>query len=88
MKLIKTKPRKVNLDVVRTEDGTTIYPGESLQTVPCPNNISKGMRQNLRRTVRSKAVNFDMRKCAYNVMTECKITTRRMKNKRQRRKAS
>jgi len=85
VKCRKYKPRKVNLDVVRTEDGTTIYPGDSLQTVPCPNNVSKGMRQNLRRTVRSKAVNFDMRKAAYNVMTEEKITTRRVKNKRRKR---
>lgn len=78
----KYKPRKVNLDVMQTEDGKTIYPGDSLETVPCPNNISKGMRQNLRRTVRSKAVNFDMRKAAFTVMTDDKITLKRLKAKR------
>ena len=82
MKRIKVKPRNVNLDTVRTEDGTMLYPGDSLQTVPCPNNISKGMRQNLRRAARgTSVVDFDRQKCTYNVMVEDKISTRRVKNK-------
>ncbi len=88
MKRIKVKPRKVNLDTVRMDDGKIIYAGDSLHTVPCPNNITKGMKQNLRRTARSSAVDFDRRKCAYNVMVEDKISTKRVKNKRQRRKTS
>lgn len=89
MKRVRVKPRKANLDNVRTEDGKMIYSGDSLHTVPCPNNISKGMRQNLRRTVRgSLVVDTKRRSGAWDVMKECKITTRRAKNKRQRRKAS
>ena len=85
MKRRFAKPRNVNLDVVRTKDGTRIQPGDSLHTVPCPNNISKGMRQNLRRAVRGKAVNFDRQKCAYTVMVDEKISTRRVTSKRQQR---
>lgn len=87
MKRVKVKPRNINLDTVCTEDGKMIYAGDSLHIVPCPNNISKGMRQNLRRTVRgSLVVDLKRRTGALDVMTECKIATRRAKNKRQRRK--
>lgn len=88
MKRMKVRPRKVNLETVRTEGGKMIYPGDSLHTVPCPNNISKGMRQNLRAAARgSLVVDFERRTGAWNVMKECKITTKRLK-KRNRRKAS
>ena len=89
MKRVKVRPRKVNLEAVRTEDGKMIYPGDSVHTVPCPNNISKGMRQNLRRAFRgSLVVDPERRTGAFNVMKECKITTKRLKNKRNRRKTS
>ena len=82
-KRVKFKPRKVNLDAVRIGE-KIVYAGDSLHTVPCPNTVSKGMRQNLRRSVRSKAMNLDRRKSAYNVLVEEKIATRRPTNKRRR----
>ncbi len=88
MKRIKAKPRKVNMKTVQTKDGKMIYPGDSLHIVPCPNKISKGMRQNLRRAARgSLTVDLKRRNGAWDVMKECRITTRRLK-KHQRRKAS
>ena len=89
MKRVKVKPRKVNMETVQTEDGKMIYPGDSVHTVPCPEHIARGMRQNLRSAARgSLVIDLERRKGAWNVMKECKITTRRLKNRRQRRKAS
>ncbi len=88
MKQVKVRPRKVNLEAVRLKNEKMIYPGDSLHTVPCPNNISKGMRQNLRAAARgSLVIDLERRKGAWNVMKECKITTKRAK-KRNRRKVS
>ncbi len=88
MKRVKVKPRKVNMETVRTENGKMIYTGDSVHTVPCPEHIARGMRQNLRAAARgASVVDFERRKGAWNVMKECKITTRRLK-KRNRRKAS
>ena len=72
------KPRNVNLDPKRLEDGTFIYAGDSLYTVPCPNCISKGMRQNLRQAARRSQVIFPLRRVvAQNIMDECKISNRK-----------
>ncbi len=88
MKRVKVRPRKVNMETVRTEDGKMIYPGDSVHTVPCPEHIARGMRQNLRRAALGVTVVDRARRTgAFNVMKECKITTRRAK-KRNRRKAS
>ena len=89
MKRVKVKPRKVNMETVRTEDGKMIYPGDSVHTVPCPEHIARGMRQNLRRAALGgvTVVNKARRTAAWNVMKECKITTKR-KKKGNRRKAS
>ncbi len=88
MERVKVKPRKVNLEATRTEDGKMIYPGDSLHTVPCPEHIARGMRQNLRRAALGvTVVDKARRAAAWNVMKECKITTKRAK-KKNRRKAS
>ncbi len=85
MKRVKVRPRKVNMETVQTEDGKMIYPGDSAHTVPCPEHIARGMRQNLRRVVRgSSVIDLERRKGAWNVMKECKITTRRAKKKNRR----
>ncbi len=87
MKRVKVKPRKVNMETVRTEDGKMICLGDSVHTVPCPEHIARGMRQNLRRAALGvTVVNKARRIGAWNVMKECKITTKREK-KRNRRKA-
>lgn len=97
MKRVKVKPRKVNIEaksfLVWGKDGKQhtkiVYAGDSLHTVPCPEHIARGMRQNLRRaalgvTVVSRA----RRTAAWDVMKDCKITTKRAKRKSHRRKAS
>lgn len=98
MKRIKVRPRNVNIEarsfLVWGKDGKQhtkiIHPGDSLYTVPCPNCISKGMRQNLRRAARgSLVVDRKRRTDAWGVMADCRVANRRMKkDKRQRRKAS
>ncbi len=90
MKRVKVRPRKINMETVRTEDGKMIYFGDSVYTVPCPEHIARGMRQNLRRAALGvTVVNKARRIAAWNVMKECKITTKReKKKKRNRRKAS
>jgi hypothetical protein len=77
------KPRKVNLEPVRLKNGKFIYAGDSQFTVPCPNCIAKGMRQNLRRTaIKSRTATSAIRKIALELMAEYKIPLRRVKNKR------
>ena len=67
----KYKPRNVNLDPKRLNDGTFIYAGDSLYTVPCPNKIGNWMRQNLRRDAMRSQVVFPLRrKSAQDVMKE------------------
>ena len=92
MKRVKVRPRKVNMETVRTtvrtEEGKMIYPGDSVHTVPCPEHIARGMKQNLRRAALGVTVVDRARRiAAWNVMKECKITTKRAK-KKNRRKAS
>lgn len=72
------KPRKVDLETRRLENGRFIYAGDSLRTVACPNCISKGMRQNLRKVAFRLASIFPYRsKSARGLMKELKITIRR-----------
>lgn len=74
----KYKPRNVNLDAKRLDDGTFIYAGDSLHTVLCPNKIIKWMRQNLRRAASRSQIVFPLRRMgARNVMDELKISNRR-----------
>ena len=78
MKRKKYKPRNVNLDPKRLEDGTFIYAGDSLYAVSCPNKIIKWMRQNLRRAARRSQRVFPLRRvAAQNIMDELKIPNRR-----------
>ena len=74
----KYRPRNVNMDPKRLNNGTFIYAGDSLYTVPCPNCIVKGMRQNLRQAARRSQVAFPRRrKNAKEIMAESKIPTHR-----------
>ena len=72
------KPRNVNLDPKRLENGTFIYTSDSLYTVPCPNKIIKWMRQNLRRAARRSQIIFSLRRVGVrNIMDELKIPNKR-----------
>ena len=72
------KPRNVNLGAKRLNAGTFVYAGDSLYTVPCPNCISKGMKQNLRRAARRSQIVFPLRRiAARNIMDEMKIPNKR-----------
>ncbi len=72
------KPRNINLDPKRLEDGTFIYAGDSIYTVACPNKIIKWMRQNLRQAARRSQRVFPLRRiAARNIMDELKIPNSR-----------
>ena len=72
------KPRNVNLDPKRLEDGKFIYAGDSLYIVPCPNKIINWMRQNLRRAARRSQIVFPLRRiAARNIIDELKIPNTR-----------
>ncbi len=79
----KFKPRNVNIHPTvlggkGERAGIRIHMGDSLQTVPCPNSILKGMRQNLRRaTRRSQVMSPYRQKGARDIMIENKIPMRR-----------
>ncbi len=57
----KYKPRKVNTETVRLKDGTFIYPGESLATVPRPRWLQRRMKFNIRQDARRSQVIFPLR---------------------------
>ncbi len=62
--------------------GIQVHMGDSLKTVPCPNGISKGMRQGLRRQASRSQIVFPYRQhAAQDILAENKIDQRRSQKK-------
>ncbi len=66
----KYKPRKVNMDTIRSDDGTFLYPGDSKATVPCPNWLRRRMEFNIRQDARRSNVVFPLRQKVAREMLE------------------
>ena len=66
----KYKPRKVNMDALRFENGIFIYPGDSLATVPCPRWLQRRMKFNIRQDARRSQVVFPLRQKVAREMLE------------------
>lgn len=64
------KPRNVNMDTIRLNDGTFIYPGDSITTVPCPRWLQRRMEFNIRQDARRSNVVFPLRQKAAREMLE------------------
>ncbi len=74
MKVKQHKPRNVNLEPVRLDNGTMIYPGDSLVTVLCPKSIMKRMRHNLYQIARRSQVTSSIRqRIARDLIEELKL---------------
>ena len=61
MKRTKVKPRNVNMDTIRLDNGTFLYPGDSIATVPCPNWLRRRMEFNIRQDARQSNVVFPVK---------------------------
>ena len=70
MKRVKVKPRKINMDIVRLEDGIFLYPGDSIATVSCPNWLRRRMEFNIRQNARRSNVVFPLRQKVAREMLE------------------
>ena len=57
----KYKPRNVNMDTIRLDNGEFLYPGDSMATVPCPNWLRRRMEFNIRQSARRSNVTFPLR---------------------------
>lgn len=66
----KYKPRKVNMGTIRLDDGTFLYPGDSIATVPCPNWLRRRMEFNIRQDARRSNVVFPLRQKVAREMLE------------------
>ncbi|KKN32341.1 hypothetical protein LCGC14_0814900 [marine sediment metagenome] len=66
----KYKPRNVNMDTIRLEDRTFLYPGDSIATVPCPNWLRRRMEFNIRQNARRSNVVFPLRQKVAREMLE------------------
>ena len=64
------KPRNVNMDTIRLTNGTFLYPGDSIATVPCPNRLRRRMEFNIRQSARRSNVVFPLRQKAAREMLE------------------
>ncbi len=69
-KHVKFKPRNVNMDNIRLTDGTFLYPGDSIATVPCPNRLRRRMEFNIRQNARYSNVVFPLRQKVAREMLE------------------
>ena len=70
MKRIKVKPRNVNMDTIRLDNGEFLYPGDSIATVPCPNWLRRRMEFNIRQSARRSNVTFPLRQKVAREMLE------------------
>jgi len=70
MKRIKIKPRNVNMDTIRLDNGTFLYPGDSIATEPCPNWLRRRMEFNIRQNARRSNVVFPLRQKVAREMLE------------------
>ncbi len=66
----KYKPRNVNMDTIRLKDGTFIYPGDSIATVPCPRWLIRRMVFSIRQNARRSNVVFPLRQKTAREMLE------------------
>ncbi len=74
--------RPITLGGCGVRAGIKIHMGDSLQTVPCPNCISKGMRQGLQRQASRSQIVFPYRQhAAQDILAENKIDQRRSQKK-------
>ncbi len=64
------KPRNVNMEPIRLMDGTFIYPGDSIETVPCPNWLRRRMEFNIRQDARRSNAAFPLRQKVAREMLE------------------
>ena len=66
----KHKPRNVNMDTIRLDNGEFLYPGDSIATVPCPRRLQRRMEFNIRQNARRSNVVFPLRQKAAREMLE------------------